>query len=79
MALIAIALIAWLNSSTDKRVKQIKHASKSNGAWKHPATRAMAAGNGCSGVVIWILIVCAVLLVFGVIPAGAGLVLLGGK
>jgi uncharacterized membrane protein len=77
IAVIAIVAIALFNAKTDKRSRQINAASRRNGAWKHPATRAAAAGEGCGGVLIWILLVCALLLVFGVIPAGAGLVLLG--
>jgi len=77
VAVIAIVAIALFNAGTDKRSRQINARAKRNGAWKHPATRAMAAGNGCAGVVMWILIVCALLLVFGIIPAGAGLALLG--
>lgn len=77
IAVIVIVAIALLNAGTDKRSRQINARAKRNGAWKHPATRAMAAGNGCAGVVMWILIVCALLLVFGVVPAGVGLALLG--
>lgn len=79
LAIAAIVFIALFNRGTDKRVDEINAASKRNGAWEHPATRAMAAGNGCSGVLIYILLIAAVLLILGIIPAGAGLVLLGGK
>lgn len=77
IAVIAIVAIALFNAKTDKRSRQINAASRRNGAWKHPATRAMAAGNGCAGVVMWILIICALLLVLGIMPASAGLTLLG--
>lgn len=77
VAVIAIVAIALFNAGTDKRSRQINARAKRNGAWKHPATRAMAAGNGCAGVVMWILIICALLLVLGIMPASAGLTLLG--
>ncbi len=77
IAVIAIVVIALFNAGTDKRSRQINAASRRNGAWKHPATRAAATGEGCGGVLIWILIICALLLALGIIPAGAGLALLG--
>lgn len=77
IAVIVIVAIALFNAGTDKRSRQINARAKRNGAWKHPATRAMAAGNGCAGVVMWILIICALLLVLGIMPASAGLALLG--